>query len=52
MIDKELLNILACPACKGDVKLECEKIEIDWELLQVNYHLLKQGVSCRVFYDI
>ena len=26
MIDKELLNILACPACKGDVKLECEKI--------------------------
>ncbi len=26
MIDKELLNILACPACKGDVKLEGEKI--------------------------
>jgi uncharacterized protein len=26
MIDKELLNILACPACKADVKLENEKI--------------------------
>lgn len=26
MIDKELLNILACPACKADVKLEDEKI--------------------------
>ena len=26
MIDKELLNILACPACKADVKLEGEKI--------------------------
>ncbi len=26
MIDKELLDILACPACKADVKLEGEKI--------------------------
>lgn len=26
MIDKELLNIMACPKCKADVKLEGEKI--------------------------
>lgn len=26
MIDKELLDILACPACKSDVKLQGEKI--------------------------
>lgn len=26
MIDKELLNILACPACKGDVELRDNKI--------------------------
>ena len=26
MIDKELLDILACPACKADVKLENDKI--------------------------
>jgi uncharacterized protein YbaR (Trm112 family) len=26
MINKELLDILACPSCKGDVKLEGEKI--------------------------
>lgn len=26
MIDKELLNILACPACQGDVVLKGEKI--------------------------
>jgi uncharacterized protein len=26
MIDKELLDILACPACKGDVKLDKGKI--------------------------
>ena len=26
MIDKELLDILACPACKADVKLESGKI--------------------------
>jgi len=26
MIDKELLSILACPSCKGDVKYESEKI--------------------------
>ncbi len=26
MIDKELLEILACPKCKADVKLENEKI--------------------------
>ena len=26
MIDKELLDILACPDCKSDVKLENEKI--------------------------
>ena len=26
MIDKELLEILACPACKSDVALEGEKI--------------------------
>jgi uncharacterized protein len=26
MIDKELLDVLACPACRGDVKLEKDKI--------------------------
>ena len=26
MIDEELLKILACPACKSDVKLENNKI--------------------------
>ena len=26
MIDKELLAILACPACQGDVELKEEKI--------------------------
>jgi len=26
MIDKKLLEILACPACKGEVGLEQEKI--------------------------
>ena len=26
MIDKELLNILACPACQGDVELKDKKI--------------------------
>ncbi len=26
MIDKELLEILACPACKGDVELKDERI--------------------------
>jgi uncharacterized protein YbaR (Trm112 family) len=26
MIDKELLDILACPACKKDIELQGEKI--------------------------
>jgi len=26
MIDKKLLEILACPQCKADIKLEGEKI--------------------------
>jgi hypothetical protein len=26
MIDKELLDILACPACKGDVEQKGDKI--------------------------
>lgn len=26
MIDKELLSILACPACQGDVELKNQKI--------------------------
>lgn len=26
MIDKDLLDILACPACKADVRLEGDKI--------------------------
>ena len=26
MIDKELLEILACPVCKADVKLEKDRI--------------------------
>jgi len=26
MIDKELLDILACPACKADIKLTGEKL--------------------------
>ena len=27
MIDKELLEILSCPACKGDVELKDDKLE-------------------------
>ncbi len=27
MIDKELLQILACPACRGEVRFQDEKIE-------------------------
>lgn len=27
MIDKELLDILACPACKGDVELKDHKLK-------------------------
>ncbi|NQT23358.1 MAG: Trm112 family protein [Candidatus Omnitrophica bacterium] len=26
MVDKELLEMLACPSCKGDVRLEDERI--------------------------
>ena len=26
MIDRELLDVLACPACKGDVQLKDNKI--------------------------
>ncbi len=26
MIDKELLSILACPACQGDVELKDERV--------------------------
>ena len=26
MVDKELLDILACPVCKGDVRLEGDRI--------------------------
>ncbi len=26
MIDKELLDILACPACKGDVELKDNRV--------------------------
>jgi uncharacterized protein YbaR (Trm112 family) len=26
MIDKQLLDVLACPKCKADVKLEGEKL--------------------------
>ncbi len=26
MISKDLLDILACPSCKADVRLECDKI--------------------------
>ena len=26
MIDKKLLDILACPSCKSDIRLESEKI--------------------------
>ena len=26
MVDKELLSILACPACKAGVRIEAEKI--------------------------
>jgi len=37
MIDKELLDILACPDCKGDLKLEdnkliCQKCGEDFEI--------------------
>jgi hypothetical protein len=29
MIDKKLLDILACPKCKGDIRLEEDKLICD-----------------------
>lgn len=29
MIDKKLLDILACPKCKGDIRLEGERLICD-----------------------
>lgn len=29
MIDEKLLNILACPQCKGDIRLEGDKLICD-----------------------
>ena len=37
MIDKELLEILACPKCKGGVRFEGDKIICD---------------NCRIYYPI
>lgn len=41
MIDKELLDILACPKCKGELKLKEER------LICLNcrkYYLIKDGI--------
>jgi len=37
MIDKELLDILACPKCKGDIRLEGDKLICE---------------TCKVYYPI
>ncbi len=47
IISKELLEILACPVCKGDVKLieeesklVCEKCKIDYPIVDGIPHML------------
>jgi uncharacterized protein YbaR (Trm112 family) len=41
MIDKELLDILACPKCKGDLKLREEQLVC---LNCRKYYLIKDGI--------
>lgn len=43
MLDKELLEVLACPKCKGDVKYLEEKAIIVCENCRV-YYEIKEGI--------
>lgn len=43
MIDKELLDILACPACKADIKLEGEKLACQNSACGLRYPI-KDGI--------
>jgi len=37
MLDKELLDILACPKCKGDLRYESEKETLTCETCRLIY---------------
>lgn len=43
MIDRELLEILACPVCKGDLKYDEEKDILICERCKV-YYEIKEGI--------
>ncbi len=54
MIDKELLNILACPQCKGAVKLKeelgiiCEKCELLYQIQDgIPVMLIDKATTCK-----
>jgi len=43
MIDKELLEVLACPVCKGDLKYNEEKDILICEKCKV-YYEIREGI--------
>ncbi|WP_459775212.1 Trm112 family protein [Aquifex pyrophilus] len=43
MLEKELLDILACPKCKGDLRYEQEKDILVCENCQV-YYEIREGI--------
>lgn len=43
MLDKELLKVLACPKCKGDVKYSAERNVIVCEKCKV-YYPIKEDI--------
>jgi len=40
MLKKELLEILACPKCKGDLKYEPEQSRLTCEACRLRYHIV------------
>ncbi len=39
MLDKDLLEILACPQCKGDLEYKSEKAELICHKCRLIYHI-------------
>lgn len=51
MLKKELLEILACPKCKGSIKYETKKNRITCSRCRLHYPVLEGGIPDMLIED-
>ncbi len=51
-LSKDLLSILACPKCKGDLKYEKERQKLICNNCRLRFHILKGDIPDMLLEDV